>query len=336
MRAAIFSFTFHGENSMVASTRIANFISRKMDLPVHDHRSIDAVVDGPVLDLLIIINGAYGFCKCLPQLAVLISRARRIVWVQNDYSIIPPKIDSKGVSPFRAAFRERHEAGLPHMDFWTTCEDWARFTPDSLYVNWNSLTFDESYDERVIAERRGMAERNINSLLYYGSFRDGSGKSSRVKYFDRYFADPKVPMVISSPAKHFAERYKSEKIEFWDSMKENFYGLLGGFGLGLYLEDRMSHERFHSPANRFYEMLSAGLPMVFQPEAESMMARAGYNITPWMIYTAKGAAQAMEKREEIGREQRQRWVGEDPSKFRRVLTEQFDSALQAQMDRLAS
>jgi hypothetical protein len=334
MRAAIFSFTFHGENSMVASTRIANFISKKMDLQVHDHRTIDSVIVGPVLDLLIIINGAYGFCKCLPELAQLVLTARRIVWVQNDYSIIPPKTDSKGVSPFRAAFRERHEAGLPHMDFWTTCEDWARFTPDSLYVNWNSLTFDEYYDPEVIARRR--SSKSNNNLLYYGSFRDGSGKSSRVKYFDRYFEAPKVHTIISSPAKGFRERYHSTQIQHEDAIKNDFYGVLGGCGLGLYLEDRMSHERFHSPANRFYEMLSAGLPMVFQPEAESMMARAGFKIAPYIVGSARSVPNMMEGREEIGKKQRLDWVGEDPSKFRRVLTEQFNSALQAQMDRLAS
>jgi hypothetical protein len=333
MRATIFSFTFHGENSMVASTRIANFISQKMSLPVHDHRSIEQVLGKP-LDLLIIINGAYGFCKCLPQLAELVVNASRIVWVQNDYSIIPPKIDSKGVSPFRAAFRERHEKGLPHMDFWTTCEDWARFTPDSLYVNWNALTFDEKYDERVIARRR--SSKSNNNLLYYGSFRDGSGKSSRVRYFDRYFAEPKVHTIISSPAKQFRERYTHDKIQHEDAIKNDFYGVLGGCGLGLYLEDRMSHERFHSPANRFYEMLSAGLPMVFQPEAESMMARAGFKIEKYVVHTAISVIARMNNREEIGEEQRRDWVGQDPAKLRRVLTEQFNSALQAQMDRMAS
>jgi hypothetical protein len=332
VRAAIFSFTFHGENSMVASTRIANFISKKMNLRVHDHRTVDTLLDKP-LELLIIINGAYGFCKCLPQLAELVVNASRIVWVQNDYSIIPPKIDSKGESPFRAAFRIRHEQGLPHMDFWTTCEDWARFTPDSLYVNWNALTFDEYYDPEVIARRRN---HTMPELLYYGSFRDGSGKSSRVKYFDRYFSDPKVHTTISSPAKHFGERYRSEDILHMDAIKGDLYGMIGQFGLGLYLEDRMSHERFHSPANRFYEMLSAGLPMVFQPEAESMMARAGFKIFPWIATSARSVVSYMEAREKIGLDQRRLWVGEDPSKFRRVLTEQFNSALQAQMDRLAS
>lgn len=341
MKAAIFSFVRHSETSMIASTRIATYISRKMDVRIYDHRDIKEL-EGRVLDLLIIVNGAYGFCKCLPELAKLVLAAKRIVWVQNDYTIEPPKIGSQGVSPFRAAFRERHEAGLPHMDFWTTCDDFSRFTPASLYVNWNALTFDEEYSSKVIAKRRAVA---TNDLLYYGSFRsDGAmgkegyhvGKKGREKYFDRYFKAPVVNTTISSPSPAFREKYEpmNNNICFEDAYKDRFYDRLGKYGLGLYLEDRMSHEKFHSPANRFYEMLSAGLPMVFQPEAESMMERAGYNITPWMVYKPIGIAQAMEKREEIGKEQRETWIGKDPGKFRRVLDEQFSSALQTQMDQL--
>jgi hypothetical protein len=327
VKAAIFSFVRVSENSMVASVRIARFLSEKMDIPI----VADEHISDQRLDLLIIVNGAYGFCKYLEQLGDAVVRAKRIVWVQNDYTIIPPKIESQGISPFRAAFRQRHEAGKPHMDFWTTCEDWARFTPESLYVNWNALTFDEEYDQKVIAKRR----RNKNEdLLYYGSFRGGGGKSSREKYFDRYFIDPKVRTVISSPAKQFREKYPSAV--HVDIIKNNFFQTLGEFGLGLYIEDRMSHERFHSPANRFYEMLSAGLPMVFQPEAESMMARAGYKIGDYVAHSARAIKGQMDIREEIGRRQREEWIGTNGHrKFRRKLHEQLDAAIQTQMDALA-
>lgn len=326
MRAAIFTFVRYSENSMVASIRIARWLSEKMAVSVIDQQNVKTW-DGKKLDLLIIVNGAYGFCPVLEELATLVLQAKRIVWVQNDFTIVPPKIESKGESPFRAAFRERHEAGKPHMDFWTTCEDWQGFTPGSRYVNWNALTFDQDYSESKIKARR---KREKGDLLYYGSYRASSGKSSRVKYFDRYFGDPKVLTVISSPSKHFSERYKHPLAVHMPAIMDNFYGVIGGFGLGLYIEDRLSHERFHSPANRFYEMLSAGLPMVFQPEAESMMARAGYPIGSFIANSARSIPALMEKREEIGEEQRRRWV-DDPGKFRRTLVQQFEGALQTQM-----
>ncbi len=326
MKTGIFSFVRVSERSMVASVRVARHLSEKFDAPVHDDEQIDAK-----WDLLIIVNGAYGFCKHLPSLASAVLRARRIVWVQQDYTIIPPKIESQGVSPFRAAFRERHEAGKPHMDFWTTCEDWARFTPSSLYVNWNALTFDEAYDPRVIKERRSIIDPE---LLYYGSYRGGGGKSSRERYFDRYFREPHVLTVISSPARQFRERYTHPDVVHEEPMRDDFYAEIGSHALGLYIEDRMSHEHFHSPANRFYEMLSAGLPMVFQPEAESMMARAGYKIEPYIAHNARSILGLMDQHEKIGRQQRDAWIGDDPGKFSRVLDEQIDAAMQTQMDAL--
>lgn len=327
MKDAIFSFVKVSDNSMVASVRIARFLSEKLQTSI---KADDSIAQDP-LDLLIIVNGAYGFSKHLAALAEAVKAAKRIVWVQNDYTIIPPKIESQGVSPFRAAFRERHLAGKPHMDFWTTCEDWARFTPASLYVNWNALTFDENYDPKQIAMRRKHASSNI---LYYGSYRGGGGKSSREKYFDRYFMGPKVHTIISSPAKQFRERYHDAKVQHVDAIREDFFSSLGGCGLGLYIEDRMSHERFHSPANRFYEMLSAGLPMVFQPECGSMMRRAGYDPDPYTVQNTLAVARMMDNRENIGKMQRAKWIHDDPGKFRRLLNEQIDNALQAQMDTL--
>lgn len=340
IKDAIFSFVPVRDTSMIASVRIARYVADKTGYPVYWQ---DEIADMK-LDLLIIINGAYGFSKHLPALAAAVLKARRIVWVQNDYTIEPPKITSNGVSPFRAAFRKRHEAGLPHMDFWTTCEDWAKFTPESLYVNWNALTFDQNYDPKIINSRRKAAN---DDLLYYGSFRsDGNmgkegyrtGKKGREKYFDRYFKWPEVNTTISSPSKAFREKYEvmgSKKITYADAIKEDFFGTIGRYGLGLYIEDRMSHERFHSPANRFYEMLSAGLPIVFQPECGTMMRRAGFNPEPYYVHKAKDIKRFMDNREDVGKEQRKLWIDGKPEQFRARLDEQFFNAWQATQDALA-
>jgi hypothetical protein len=81
--------------------------------------------------------------------------------------------------------------------------------------------------------------------------------------------------------------------------------------LGLYLEDDRSHREFHSPANRFYEMLSAGLPMVFQPEAVLQMAVAGYDIAPYVAASGSDALnRALRQREAIGAAQRAAWCAD--------------------------
>ena len=300
MKAAIFSFVKVSDNSMVASVRIARYISEQLKIPIISDDGVAAP-----WDLLIIVNGAYGFSKHLAALATAVRESSRIVWVQNDYTIIPPKIESQGVSPFRAAFRERHEMKLPHMDFWTTCERWQKFTPQSKYVNWNCLTIDPEADEKVIRARR---KKSDQSLLYYGSFRGGGGRSSRERYFDRYFTNPETLTVISSPAKQFREKYTHDRIAHVDAIRENFYETLGRHGLGLYIEDRMSHDEFHSPANRFYEMLSAGLPMVFAPECGTMLRKAGFDPTPYQVEKPRDIKRMMENREDIRRTQWKEWL----------------------------
>lgn len=316
--ARMFSFVRMSENSMVASVRIARWLSEFLDVPV----THELERQSKPVDTLIIVNGAYGFSKYLAALGDAIQSARRVVWVQNDYSIIPPRDEGDAESPFRHAFIQRKLDGKMPTIFWSTCEKWARLS-GCHYVNWNMLTFDEKYDSATIARRR----RNKNeSLFYYGSYRDGSGKSSRVPLFRRYFQEPAVRTVISSPVDKFRNAFP--KCVHVGSVTENFYQTLGEYGLGLYIEDRKSSEEFHSPANRFYEMLSAGLPMVFQPECGTMLRRAGHDPSPYIVENARAIKKMMERREQIGEQQRERWIGARP-KFRERLIDAVEAARRA-------
>jgi hypothetical protein len=315
----MFSFVRVSENSMVASVRIARWLSNYLSVELVD----DERIADKVLDTLIIINGAYGFCKYLAPLGEAIYDARRVIWAQNDYTIIPPKDEGDAESPFRKAFVRRKEMGKLPTIFWSTCEKWAS-RKGSHYVNWNMLTFDEKYDQKKVEHRRSLVPHD--TLLYYGSFRDGSGKSSRVSLFDRYFRNPEVQTVISSPSPKFAERYPNCRCV--GVIEDPFYAGLAMHGLGLYIEDRKSSEEFHSPANRFYEMLSAGLPMVFQPEAGSMLRRAGFDPSHYEVHNARDVVKFMERRETIGEAQRRAWI-ESKTGFRNRLISQVAEALEA-------
>lgn len=309
MTSIVFTFVHHSEHSIIASNRIVSFVAKNLGHNIVTHKNINEY-DGMALDQLFIVNGAFGFCKCLPELAELIKSARQIIWIQNDYTIVPPKTSGEAASPFRAAFRENHKK----VHYMSTCDDYSSATPLSSYVNWNMLTFDEAYSEKAIAKRRSEASQD---LFYYGSLR-----KFRERYFTRYFEAPKLTTVVSSPNDNFRVRFPNVK-HIGALSPDEFFEDLGSHGLGLYLEDKQSHSKFHSPANRFYEMLSAGLPMVFQPETGSMMRRAGFNPEPYFVSSSREAARRMEQREEIGREQRANWVRD----FRSELHQQFDDAM---------
>jgi len=301
MNICLFSFARIYEDSMVASQRIAMLISKELKVPITTDLNIDEQPDK--VDLLLIINGAYGYCRCLNRLGPLVERSERVVWVQNDYWIIPPKAQSGAESPFRLAFRNRAAAGKDHIHYWTTIKDNVKATKYSSYVNWNALTLDDKVTESQIKARRVLAGDDV---FYFGSWRDG-----RAKYFDRYFTNPIVNITISSPLvkgkNKFAEKYKSPKIKHVDKITENFYTYLGARGMGLYLEDRKSHSEYHSPPNRFYEMLSAGLPIVFQSESGSTLRQAGYNPEPYQADTSMALERIVRRRADIGKQQRAEW-----------------------------
>lgn len=293
-KAAIFSFVRVSDASMVASVRVARYLRDYLGFPLYDDEKIGSV-DVPVL---IIVNGAFAFCKCLEELSRAILRAKKIVWVQQDYTVVPPINDGSATSPFRRAFVERRERGLDHLHLWSTVTEKIT-TPLGHYCNWNCLTLDDANDATVAARRR----RAPGDLLYYGSYRAG-----RVRDFDRFLETPRVPTVISSPSRKFEERYQHHLVTHAPKIEEDFYDFLGKHGMGLYVEDRWSHSHFCSPANRFYEMLSAGLPMVFQPECGSMLRRAGYDPEPYYAESARHVPKLMDRRDSVGSEQREKWL----------------------------
>lgn len=287
MRKKLFSFIKNHPGSMQASLGIARMISSEIDAPIVTEEDVG---EEP-LDVLVIVNGAYAFSgkSVLEALGTAVREARIVVWVQNDYTIIPPKPDSGAMSPFRRAFVERRLGRKSDAMYWTTCEDWAKL-PGSSYVNWNCLTFDE---DAAGKNHPGGAE----DLFYYGSFRE-----NRRRYFDRYFASPGVPTTVSSPSKKFPENYP--KITVVDKLPVGtLTEELARHGMGLYLEDRASHSHYHSPPNRFYEMLSAGIPILFQPECGGSLRRGGYDTTPWQASTSIQVRRALDSREKWGREQ---------------------------------
>jgi hypothetical protein len=289
MNSIIFSFIPATETSMVASTKVARFVRDELEIPLVWDETIGEHRD---LDVLLIVNGAYAFCKHLEPLSHAIRGAKQIVWIQQDYSIVPPINDGMATSPFRKAFVDRKAEGKSHLNFWTTCENESKKTPLSHHINWNCLSMQKQVKRK---------QRN-DQLVYYGSFRQG-----RLEAFHRFFKEPKCDITISCPNSKFQKAYVSPRIKHVGP-PEDLIDWLSHFGLGLYLEDRKSHSEFHSPPNRFYEMLSASLPMIFQEEAGFTLRKAGYKeVEKYAVNNATAVARKKDIREVIGKEQSAAW-----------------------------
>jgi hypothetical protein len=173
----------------------------------------------------------------------------------------------------------------------------------SYFVNWNMLS--------ALEKPLKIRTPDDVDLFYYGSFRKYRDKS-----FDKFFAGKfrKMTRTVSSgspirdsPSRpdHNFQRYKH--IVLVPKISDKFYRELNGHGFGLYIEDARSHKQFHSPANRFYEMLSAGLPIVFEPDSRIMLKRAGFDPKDFIVRGMKDVYARVDERDDIAKEQRERW-----------------------------
>lgn len=296
---------------MAGGTRIAFWLAEQVGAEfMYDERIADRRYD------ILFINGlALANDVIRDAMARAVKRAGRIVWVQNDYMITAPKADGNAESSFRYAFRWRRQHGKSDTDYWTTVIDRVEGRGD-FFVNWNMLS--------ALEKPLKIREPKEIDLFYYGSFRKYRDKS-----FDAFFAGKsKMPRVVSSGSpirdspsrpEHNFQRYK--RITLIPKISERFYRTLNGHGFGLYIEDARSHKQFHSPANRFYEMLSAGLPMVFEPDARAMLRKAGFDPKDFIVRNMKDIWALRNDRMDMAAEQRRRWW----RPFREELTDRVQT-----------
>lgn len=306
-KSCVVSFLKCDGRSIIASVRIAKFIAEELDLPLIDRDpSKDWSEVNPErlpdpdhnFETLIIVNGPSAFLPWVDELARMVQRAKRVIWVMNDYTIYPP-------TQVRKVFNERHDlevqlwGTLPDLPSkWKSLAVWTRFpsTADA-YVNWNMLTY----------ELLPFVEPTVDGLYYYGAFRDG-----RKLEFSKYFATNKYRVKISTSNR--AEEkfedifdYTDTKFEFHPKWKS--FSDFQKFKMTLYIHDKFSTQHFCSPANRFYECLSAGVAMVFDESCVDTFLKDTFHIDV-RPYVVKNATEIQEKLlfwKRIREEQRAKW-----------------------------
>jgi hypothetical protein len=299
MKAAVFSLLPVKENSTVASSKIAKFVGDTLGLPV---------IWGPEIsketwDVLLIVNGSTLYCNCLPEIAEAVSKAGKVVWIQNDYTLPPPAPVSNAESPFRKAFRDRKLV----PDFWTTCPK-NLVTPGSRYINWNCLTFQPDAK---------LADLETQRVFYYGAFRPNRELAFR-KYFGIW-----GHVDVSSTSKKFLDL---PNCTLRGAMtRDNFYPTLAQYSVGLYLQDKKSGQDYHSPANRFYEMLSVGLPMAFSRDCIKPFKTYGIDVAPYIVESEGEAQMFLLNRFGIAQEQAF-WVRDFRSELTTAVKEAYESS----------
>jgi hypothetical protein len=291
-------------NSTIASARVARFICDTLGLSLIDTKE-RAKDKGPI-EKLIIVNGPMAFCDFLPELATLVRRSKQVVWVQQDYTIMPPSANSNAESPFRKVFAELKLRPV----FWTTCRNNV-ITEDDRYINWNQLTYDP-HPFRMLSN---------NCVLYYGAFRE-----KRQESFKRFFTGT-CPITVSTTT---LRRKKFEAIGANVKFIKPFENVIKEacrFDAALYIEDERSHREFHSPANRFYEMLSAGVPIFFDIRSVKMLREANIIVPEkWQVENAADLEHMYRSTDLLAmrNEQRNLWTTDYVAELKSTLLEIYN------------
>ena len=299
MKAAVFCFNPLTEHTSTINPLLARYISDTLKIPAFD----DSTIEDYAPDVLLIVNGIAHFNKHREALARAIAKCQTMVWVQNDCLLEkPPKGESVAESPLHNSFRQlRGKGGEIH--FWSTVTRFGQRTKHSHYLNLNQLAF-RPLPEIVLTEKRGKV---VPCVFYYGGWRP-----ERTEVMDHYFNTDglsKMPVVVSTNAR-FTDKWMSR----WPDIRmvpaidhTQLEATLATCGLGLVLESPIAKREFISPPTRFYEMLGAGLPMIFEPESVTMFREAGFDIRKYTCAGPHEYEAFYRKRETIRAEQHVLW-----------------------------
>lgn len=152
------------------------------------------------------------------------------------------------------------------------------------YVNLNAASY-QPIENSVVREQ--------NTLFYHGSFRP-----DRERYFRKYLLKNDLyKTVISCSSERAMMKFKDAGIypeEFLLS-KDPLTTQISRYSWALYIEDDYSHRVFCSPANRFYENLSAGTPMLFDISCENTFKEAGLlsKVSPFFVNSVENVKSKM-------------------------------------------
>lgn len=297
----VISFSEVTSTSTIASHKIATFISNHLQLPLLD--SPKTIHVAKRYERWIVINLPFSFCKFQDQYISLIKSMPHleIVWVQNDYSI-----------PIRTYQKYLTNPQL-QTSTWSNMPYYVKKKRDQ-YINWNMLTYRPT--PLRIPEKKG--------IVYWGAFR-----KDRIESFEQFFQQGTYPIHISTANKNSAQKFlnlSSEKdrpkssLHFYKPFPDVIQSIKQ-FQATLYMEDQWSTNHYNSPANRFYEALSAGVPILFERKSQATFEKAGYDVTPYVVHSHSEIEYALENTYDIQQTQQDQWHEDYITQLQEQITE---------------
>lgn len=289
MKIAVLLPCVMNENATLPSWKIAKFAAEHFDCLLIDESNIEKNIAS--YDILMIVNFPFLFSGKHDQIGELVRKARKIVWLSNDYTCKHPSTDNpKPKSVLRRAFGDRKDS----IAWWSNRPDLAKKTGGS-YVNWNIVAY-RPMEESIIVEEK---------CVYYGSHRDDR-EISFAKYFGATGSENVFQVATSTRTKDKFAKYNS-KLSIVPSLRP-LYENLATYAGSLYIEDEDTHRNYHSPATRFYEAVSAKTALFIDRSCLATFKIAGLQISPeWIVDSSENVRNRLEGCERIRNDQARAW-----------------------------
>lgn len=283
------------EDSISTGVRLVKYLSEFFDCPfIHNQKTALAYMD--TYDVLFVKYGILAFCDYRKELFEIYKKAKRIIAIEEDYTMTPDY---------------RLTKLNPSLEVWTTLP-WRAEEIGGVYINWNRMTF--QWDAKW--QRAQLPSPALYGLGYYGAYRP-----DRVEFFEKYFVNTPYTVYVSSfQRNHLKWRDLNSEIKIFAPFKNRKQ--ISCFQSVLYIEDKFSNTHYCSPANRFYECLSVGVPMLFDKSCIGTFKKAGMDISQFTVDSQRDVVRALKRTKEISAEQRSLW-------FRNYKEELFEDVKQA-------
>lgn len=277
-----------------ASAKIANFLSEILGLEIiDDAEKCRSTIQQGEVHTVFFINSISAFCKHINEAADIVSKCKRFIYVQNDYTIEPPTQVRNVMRPRGKELEVLRWSTVPMLpERYKNLVAWNVLPLEATYINWNMLTYKPIYPKKPVIDR----------VLYYGAFR-----KDRVRLFDKYLDSDQYEVSLSSSSKGIKKFIDAYPMIFEYKIQDDLIEFISKFKATLYLEDAKSNDIYCSPANRFYECLAAGTPMLFDESSVNTMERAGYDILRYVVNSEDDVVDSMNWIEEIQRLQAVSW-----------------------------
>lgn len=321
-RVNLVYYPANADSGVVAGARIARWLAKTLRNVIFvDAKNVREVAKTlPASYVLYIVNVPKPMVGHVEAAEVLIEQADKLVWIQNDYAIQTPTPTTNGQSIFTRAFTKRTKFKRGHgMWVWTTCEDRVRHIPSmARYVNWNCIAIEPTLE---------IVKPENPKFVYWGAYRPG-----RLESFRRYFGTGEDHIDYEQEVEELAEMWTisatpngADKFLASTSLTQHNFVRpivvphdLQKYAGAVYIEDDMSHRRYHSPANRFYEALAAGIPLLIDHLAAGTIKKAGYEVPDAYVSRTFGDVQTFMAnspavRRKIALKQREIWAVEPDS-----------------------